>query len=31
MKVASANLDFELAIEYREEISKLKKRLQNGK
>lgn len=31
MKLASANLDFELAIEYREEISKLKKRLQNGK
>lgn len=31
MRVASANLDFELAIEYREEISKLKKRLQNGK
>lgn len=31
MKVASANLDFELAIEYRDEISKLKKRLQNGK
>ena len=31
MKVASANLDFELAIEYREEISKLKERLQNGK
>lgn len=31
MKVASANLDFELAIEYREEISKLKKRLENGK
>lgn len=31
MKVASANLDFELAIKYREEISKLKKRLQNGK
>lgn len=31
MKVASANLDFELAIEYREEISNLKKRLQNGK
>lgn len=31
MKVASANLDFELAIAYREEISKLKKRLENGK
>ena len=31
MKVASANLNFELAIKYREEISKLKKRLENGK
>lgn len=31
MKIASSNLDFELAIKYREEISKLKKRLESGK
>ncbi len=31
MKIASSNLDFELAIKYREEIGKLKKRLENGK
>ncbi len=29
MKIASSNLDFELAIKYREEINKLKKRLNN--
>ncbi len=31
MKIASGNLDFELAIKYREEIGKLKKRLENAK
>lgn len=31
MKVASASLDFELAIKYREEINKLRKRLENAK
>lgn len=31
MKVASANLDFELAIKYREQIAKLKERLKKAK
>lgn len=31
MKIASSKLDFEMAIQYREEISKLRKRLENGK
>ncbi|MDE7079852.1 MAG: UvrB/UvrC motif-containing protein [Clostridia bacterium] len=31
MKVASANLDFELAIKYREEIAKLKSQIKESR